>query len=274
MPRSERGVFLAKALWLGEGSDFDPVRTRIIYSRSDDGRHLVSDYLRSPSLRHLRDPHSIQTVSRSILKEIVRHNPIWGKWTKERETVGRTAAYCWIPVADLRDYLNDLPGPALTQTDVIERLRAFNEEDYEPTPDDDQKTACLEIYQRERQEGTEMPAIVGAIQRFVEEDKEQQRLAHQERYRLAQEEQRKAAEDRLLYGADCKWTPYGSSTKLYCRANGRTYRLEKQPDRKWELCRLSSIDELKGEYIGSYSGRGDATKVVSDMAYKAEPRWR
>ncbi|WP_404479310.1 hypothetical protein [Novosphingobium sp. BL-52-GroH] len=235
---------------------------------------LVADYVRSPSLRHLRDPHFIQAISAKILKEIVHHNPTWTKWTKEREAIAKVAAFCWIPLDDFRAYLNAMPGPSLTQTDVVERLRAFNEEDYADWPDDRQQEGCLEIYKRERAEGTDMPAIVGAIETFVEQDKEARRLAQQEAHRRSVEEQRKAAEERLLSGADCKWTAIGASTTLHCRFNGRTYRLEPQPSRRLELSRVESLDDVKGDFIGSYTRRADATKTVSEMAYKSEPRWR
>lgn len=235
---------------------------------------LVADYVRSPSLRHLRDPHFIQVLARAIVKDVCSYNPIWTKWTKEREAIARSAAFCWIPADDFRDYLNRMPGPQLTRTDVVERLRAFNEESYEPYPDDEQRATCLEIYHRERAEGTDMPAIVGAIQTFVEEDREQRRRAQQEAYRRNMEEQRQAAEDRLRSGADCKWTAIGAAKVVHCRVNARLYRLEPQPDKRWQLLRVDALEHAGGEFIGTYGGRGDATKAVREMAYKPEPRWR
>jgi len=44
----------------------------------------------------------------------------------------KSAALCWIPIEDLLTFLNQLPGPPLTKTDVSQRLRAFHEEPYEP----------------------------------------------------------------------------------------------------------------------------------------------
>lgn len=40
-----------------------------------------------------------------------------------------SAACCWIPIADLRETLNRLPGPQLTLTDVTQRLAALEEEE-------------------------------------------------------------------------------------------------------------------------------------------------
>lgn len=235
---------------------------------------LLQEYLRSPSLRHLRDPHSVQLISRAILEEIGSHNPIWTKWTKEREALARPAAYCWIPPEDLRDHLNRMPGPQLTKSDVVERLRAFNEEHYELYPDEDQRDACLEIYQREFAQGTEMPAAIGTIQAFVEEDRERRRQARQADYLRSMAAQRKAAEERLRSGADCKWTALGASKVVHCRVNARLYRLEPQKDKRWQLLRVAELEEQAGEFIGIYGGRKDATKAISEMAYKPEPRWR
>lgn len=245
----------------------------------EDDRHyricrLLSDYVRIPSLRHLRDPLSLQRLAGEIVKEVASASPLWTKWSQDRETLARPAAYCWIPADDLRDHLNRMAGPTLTLTDVVQRMRAFNAEACEPYPDEEQKGACLEIYYREQSEGTDMPAIVGAIQEFVEEDRESRRRAQQEAYRAQVEASRRAAEERLISGADCKWTALGKSKSFHCRVNGRLFRLEPQSDRKFHLFRVRSVDDQNGELVGWYAGRTDATKVVGEMAYNPEPRWR
>jgi hypothetical protein len=234
---------------------------------------LLSDYVRSPSLRHLRDPHSLQRLAGEIIKEVATANAIWTKWSQDREAVARPAAYCWIPPEDLRSHLNRMAGPSLTLTDVVQRLRAFSEEPYEPYPDEEQKDACLAIYDRERLAGTDMPATVAAIQQFVEEDRESRRRAQKEAYRAQVEAARMAAEERLLSGADCKWTALGKSKALHCRTNGRLFRLEPRPDKRFYLLRINSLDDENGDLIGRYAGRGEATKVVGEIAFKAEPRW-
>jgi hypothetical protein len=235
---------------------------------------LLADYVRSPSLRHLRDPHSLQRLAKDILQEVASPNPIWTKWSQDREALARPAAYCWIPLEDLREHLNRMAGSSLTLTDVAQRLRAFNEEPYEPYPDEEQREACLEIYHRERAAGTDMPAIVGAIQEFVEEDREARRRAQQEAHRAQVKADRQAAEERLLSGADCKWTALGTSKRFHCRVNGRVFRLERQPDKKFDLVRVKSLDDEAGELVGRYAGRTEATRVIQEMAYKPEPRWR
>lgn len=235
---------------------------------------LLSEYVRSPSLRHLRDPHSLQRLAGDIVKEVASPNPIWTKWSWDREALARPAAYCWIPPEDLRDHLNQMAGPRLTLTDVIQRLRAFNEEPYEPYPDEDQEAGCLEIYTRERSAGTDMVAIVGAIQEFVEADREARQRAQREAYQAKVEADRLAAKERLLSGADCKWTALSKSKTLHCRMNGRLFRLDRQADKKFHLFRVGSLDDQEGEQVGRYAGRTEATKAVAEMAYNPEARWR
>jgi hypothetical protein len=42
----------------------------------------------------------------------------------------------------------------------------------------------------------------------------------------------------------------------------------------WHLHSVSSVsDAEEGTLIGKYQRRGDATKVVSQVAYQPEPKW-
>lgn len=93
-------------------------------------RHLLFDYVRSPSLRHIRDPHSVTHLAQEIVRRIDNTNTIWRKWDAEREKLLKSAAGAWIPIEDLREFLNRMPGPQLTKTDVAQRLRAFEDEPY------------------------------------------------------------------------------------------------------------------------------------------------
>lgn len=92
-------------------------------------KYLLFDYVKSPSLRHIRDPHSVTKLAQEIVKRIDRGNAIWGKWDGQREVVLKSAVACWIPIEDMRDFLNRMPGPPLTITDVAQRLKAFEEEE-------------------------------------------------------------------------------------------------------------------------------------------------
>jgi hypothetical protein len=45
-------------------------------------------------------------------------------------------------------------------------------------------------------------------------------------------------------------------------------------DKRWSLYRVNSTsDDEEDGFIGKYQRRGDATKVVKEMAYQPEPRW-
>lgn len=235
--------------------------------------NMIAEHVKSPSLRHIRDHEMLWKLAGKIVERVDQARPLWRKWQEHRETLLRAAAPCWIPIEDLREYLNGMPGPALTLTDVAQRLRAVHEEPYEHYPNDHLRVACLELYAREKAQGTELPAIVGALQEFVEQEEERLRHELQERLRTAREEEREQLEQRFLSGADCKWTPVRGSKQLYCRVNGRTYRLSATHDKKWDLHRIESVDDPESSLIGKYQQRGDVTKALATVAYQPEPRW-
>ncbi|WHS94225.1 hypothetical protein VPK21_004346 [Sinorhizobium kummerowiae] len=235
---------------------------------------ILSEFVRSPSLRHVRDPHSLDRVSRDIVKCLDREHGVWQKWTSDREALLKLAVGCWIPIETLREYLNGLPGPPLTMTDVGQRLRVFEEEPYANYPDEDLRDGCLAIFAREKAEGTELPAIVGLLSEYVEAEQQRIRLERAVRYKRMRAEERQEAEQRLLSGADCGWTQIGKASIWYCRKNGRTFRLKPTPDKRWEMHRIDGLSaEEKGKLIGRYGGRGDATKVVAQIAYQPEARF-
>jgi hypothetical protein len=237
-------------------------------------KELLFDYVKSPSLRHIRDPHSVIRLAQEIVKRVDQGNSIWRKWDGQREVLLKSALPCWIPIGDLRDFLNAMLGPKLTATDVEQRLKAFEEEPYSEYPKEELQAGCLAIYEREKAEGTELPAIVGCLRDHVEREEERLRVEREENYRQWREQDRVAREERLLSGADCKWTQLQKSPHWFCRTNGRTYRLSPTKDKMWNLCRVNStLDDEEGALIGKYRHRGDATKVVTEMAYKPEPRW-
>lgn len=237
-------------------------------------KELLFDYVKSPSLRHIRDPHSLHKLAHEIVRRLDRSNSIWGKWDGQREVVLKSAVGCWIPIDDLREFLNRMPGPALTATDVAQRLKAFEDEDHFSSPNEELQTGCLSLYEKAKAEGTELPAIIGLLRDHVEREEEHLWLEQEERYRKRREEERVAREQRLLSGADCKWTQVQNSPDWFYRLNGRTYRLSPTKDKKWDLHRVNSVSsEEEGVFIGKYQRRGDATKVIADMAYRPEPRW-
>jgi hypothetical protein len=235
-------------------------------------RSLLFNYVRSPSLQHIRDPHSLQNLTLEILKAIDRSNSIWTKWDGQREVVLKSAMPCWIPIEDLREFLNLMPGPKLTNTDVTQRVQAFEADQLFDYPNDKLQSGCLAIYQREKEAGTELPAIIGLLREYVEREEGRIAAERRERYQQYREQAKIDMEQRLLSGADCGWTQIQKSTNYYCRANGRTFRLSPSKDKMWNLHRVESAsDDEKGAFVGKYRQRRDATKVVKEMAYRSDP---
>lgn len=235
-------------------------------------RSSLFDYVKSPSLSHIRDPYGINKLAQEIVRAVTGGNPIWRKWDATREAVLKSASDCWIPTEDMRDFLNQMPGPALTLTDVKQRLRAMQEEDYLSLPDEDQRAACFAIFEAEKAQGTELPAIIGAVQEYIAEESMRRHREEREAWDRRREAERVALEQRFLSGADCKWTSVNGSTEVYCRVNARPYRLVRGPDKKWRLTRVEAVDDADGVLIGTYATRGDATKALTQVAFLPEPR--
>ena len=240
--------------------------------RVDSVKRLLFDYVRSPSLKHIRDPYSVIKLAKDIVRSLDRQSGTWRKWDGQRDVLIKEAAAVWLPLEDLRTYLNEIPGPHLTATDVQQRLQAGQGED-QCWPQDSLKDGCLALYEREKAEGTELPAIVGALRDYLTAEEERERAEGVERYRRQREEERIALEQRFLSGADCKWTPVNRSAEMYCRVNGRAYRLTLTKDKRWQLHRIAAIDGGKVELLGLYLQRKDVTKALAEMAYKPEYGW-
>jgi len=133
-------------------------------------KQLLFDYVKSPSLRHIRDAHSLNKLAHEIVRRIDLGNSIWRKWDGQRELLLKSSIGCWIPIDDLRDCLNQMPGPQLTTTDVDQRLKALEEEDVLSYPKEELRLGCLTIYEKERSEGTELPSIIGLLREHVDHE--------------------------------------------------------------------------------------------------------
>lgn len=229
-------------------------------------RRLLFEYVQSPSLRHIKDGYAVSRLATEIVHKLDRGSSAWRKWTASREELVKAAAPCWVPLEDLAGHLNGMPGPNLTGTDVAQRMRALQEDDATDYPNDRLREGCLELFAREKAEGTELPAIVGALQEYVEAEEQRLITEHRELIRAAEEAKRREMEDRFLAGADCKWTPVERSKALFCRMNGRAYRLAPTSDGPLELYRVEATDDA-GVYVGRYRGRGDATTALGKVAY-------
>ncbi len=104
----------------------------------------------------------------------------------------------------------------------------------------------------------------------VEREEERLRAEQKERYEQSRDKERIAREQRLLSGADCKWTQLAKSPDWHCRTNGRLYRLSPTKDKMWNLYRANAVDSPNGSLIGKYQNRGDSTKVVAQVAYQPD----
>jgi hypothetical protein len=242
--------------------------------RSERIRMLLLNYVSSPSLRHIRDRHSIEKLAIQIVREVDEAGSVWKKWNPRREEVLADAIECWIPAADLLAFLNSLPGEPLTATDFEQRLRAMIEKECIGEPDEGLREECLTIYAREKAAGTEMAAIVGCLSQHVARQWPRLREERRRREQQRLDEARDARERRIRSSADCPWTQLKGSKVLYCRKNGRAFRLRPLPDKTWEMHRVREIDDReRGQLVGHYRSRGDASAVVAKAAFEEEPSW-
>src|SRR5438270_234766 len=146
--------------------------------KEDDRIGIVKDLLfahvKSPSVKHIRDPYAISRLATEIVRRVDRGNSIWRKWTEQRELLLKCSIPCWIPVEDMRDFLNEMPGPKLTTTDVTQRFRALEDEETEYAHEEF-KAGCLAIYEKEKAEGTEITAIVNLLRQYVDDEEDRKR---------------------------------------------------------------------------------------------------
>lgn len=239
--------------------------------REDIVRSVIAQYVNTRPITQIRDWFGLATVSREVVKRLEAESSIWRKWSLPREALAKSAVGCWVPLEDLRAFLNDMPGPVLSPTDVAQRLRVFCEEDCEE-PNEALREGCLAIYEEEKAQDTELAAIIGRLREHV--DREETRLIHArwDQQKREAEERRLALEQSFLAGEDCKWTAVAGSEAVYCRVNGRAYRLGPKEGRSRSLFRISTIDDSNPRLVGNYENRTHATKAVSEMAYQPEPR--
>lgn len=243
----------------------DPLHQHRIYVV----RSLVGDYLRSPSLAHLRSAYALDKLASEIVRRLDAGSPLWVKWNDSREELARASCPCWIPVPTLVAALNALPGPKLTATDVTSRIDVLQEELGE-WPRDHLRSECEAILQEEAAAGTELMGIIYRIRSHIDQEETRQHEERERAYRARIAAERAALEARFVAGADCKWTPVAGSKVLYCRMNGRVFRLTRAVDGKQELDRMATHDAERGVLIGRYASRGDATSAVREIAYKPD----
>jgi hypothetical protein len=92
----------------------------------DDGdrvrtvEELLFKHVCTLSLRQVRDAWAIHLLAKEIVEKLDHRTGVWRKWSEEREAVVKSAKDCWLPIDDLGEYLNGIPGPPLTRMDVAQ----------------------------------------------------------------------------------------------------------------------------------------------------------
>jgi hypothetical protein len=129
---------------------------------------------------------------------------------------------------------------------VTQRLRALWEEPWAAYPNEELKAGCLALYEIEKAQGTELRAIIGVLQEYIELEEDRLRREQEETYRRNKEEERIRLERKFLLGADCGWTRIEGSEEFYCRRNGRTFRIARGKDKRWRLYRITSLEDAGG----------------------------
>jgi hypothetical protein len=79
-------------------------------------------------------------------------------------------------------------------------------------------------------------------------------------------------QEKFLAGADCGWTQIDKSEVFYCRRNGRAFRVARTKDKRWNLYRITTLEDA-GVLLGTYQGRREASKALEKIAYEPEPQW-
>lgn len=243
------------------------------YDRRSEVRTLLWQHAH-PTLRSM-DFMRISKLTDEIV-EIMDHRSVWTKWGKDREEIARRAADMCIPMEDLREALNAMPGPELTKVDVEQRIRDIREAPYgSGYPPDSLAAESFAVFAEEKAKGTEFIALLGYMEDWSYGATERLRLKAEKERREHIEEDKRNAETRLRNGVDCPWTTAADIPDLHCRKNGRLYRLHAlKPTSKFEpafeVLRVDNLDAKRGRIVGRYRTRGEATKAVANVAYQED----
>lgn len=233
-------------------------------------KRLLLIYLQSPSLRHLRHETSVNQLAATIVKELEPQPSLWKKWTVDRQAVVERAAGCWVPLPDLTQFLNSLAGPRLTKTDVSERLKHEEDQQY-MQPREEFRTGCESVYRQDKHDGSEFFATVCRVRAHLEQEQVRHENQKEEDRKRCREEEYQSRIARLMSGADTAWTQQRGSQYWYCRINARAYRLSRTDDGRWKLERVQEIDDATlGNLVGAYSSRREAGKSVKTIAYRPD----
>lgn len=241
--------------------------------RAYEIRNLLWEHAH-PALRGM-DRERIAQLAEQIMR-IATDRRLWTKWSGDRETLAERAAEIWIPMEDLREALNALPGPQLTEVDVEQRIREFREKPYSGSyPRSEVEAEAFAVFSAEKARGTEFIAILGYMEDWYwgAQERLRQKAEKERRERIAEDKRR--AEARLRNGADCPWTAAEGIPDLHCCKNGRLYRLHPlKPAGKYEpafeVLRIDYLDAKRGRSVGRYRTRSEASTAVAKVAYQED----
>jgi hypothetical protein len=193
---------------------------------------------------------------------------VWSKWSDDRTEIARTAVTVWLPLDDLRDFLNRLPGPKLTEMDVYERLRWIEDnEHWMSSPPDELREECFTRYDKEKAKGTEFIAIVHALSEWMSG-------AREEFYRQAREQHARdlALQDDKNIRSGKDW-PKGIGWRraiglpgLYCRRAGRLFRYH-----EGTVTELTEPEATHGVVLGQFPKPYAAARHVYYLAVHNKP---
>jgi hypothetical protein len=240
---------------------------------------LLHQYSARPPLKFPTDAE-IPKLARRLFDTINGPMSLWTKWGKDREEIVNRAVDVWVPLNDLREALNKLPGEHLTPTDVEQRIHTLRYEHggYPRGPDEELKEGSFAAYAEEKAKGTEFIAILGWLEEWTWGADERLRRKREEERRQRIEQEKRNAEARLRSGADCPWTAAADLADLYCRKNARLFRLktldkgESPLAPKFEVVEVKFFEDKRGVSIGRYRTHSDASKAILEVAYK--PAWQ
>jgi hypothetical protein len=164
----------------------------------------------------------------------------------------------------------------LTPVDVAQRIRELREKPYgDGYPKRELEAEALALFAEEKASGTEFVAILGHLEdwQYGAEERLRQKAERENRERVEQEKRR--AEARLRNGADCPWTAATGLPDLHCCKNGRLYRLKAlKPATKFEpafeVLRVDQLDAKRGQVVGRYRTRTEASAAVAKVAYQED----
>jgi len=160
---------------------------------------ILCQYSARPPLKFPTEAE-IPNLAKKILKTACGPTSLWTKWGKDREEVVNRAADVWVPLDDLRDALNKLPGERLTPIDVEQRINALRYSGYSRGPDEELKEGSFTAYAEEKANGTEFIAILGWLEEWTWGAEGSLRRKREDERRKRVEQDKRTAEARLRSG--------------------------------------------------------------------------